>query len=253
MFFDRRAHTGSPGGVSLIMTTTPQIQNHNDTAAGRILLAWDAPNIMCALWELNHESPTQGQRPRFAALRRWLDDRAGPEGLAEGCVFLNVKSDGPRPTRFVEQVRQAGFWVFALPKHGTSDVDGPMVKYLKEECEKGDVAEVIVASHDRRCFAPALHELRRLGVRTTVIGFAERSLWATRNAEVDFVDLESIPDVFADALPRRAALSSVPRAGGFYPPAAMQCSGTSDQSAALEREPQHRGLLSRILGRGQAA
>src|ERR687897_657180 len=56
----------------------------------RVLLVWDAPNMDMSLGSLLGARPTSSFRPRFYAVGRWLLDVAGPDAVAEACVFTIV-------------------------------------------------------------------------------------------------------------------------------------------------------------------
>lgn len=51
----------------------------------------------------------------------------------------------------------------------------------------------------------------------TVIGFHEHATWAVDNEHLEFVDLEDIPDVFREPLPR-VNLDSLPEGGAWLQP-----------------------------------
>jgi uncharacterized protein len=116
------------------------------------------------------------------------------------------------------------------------------------------VKEIMVASHDRQCFASVLQELHQQGVRTTVLGFSERVPWAVCNAEIEFIDLESIPGMFPERLPReKISLKNLPRAGAFYMPVLSKRSGSHEERTCPPKSSERRGLFARLLGKHKAA
>jgi uncharacterized protein len=63
---------------------------------GRIVLAWDAPNIDMTLTQLLGHKPGPGDRPDMRAVLRWLVDQRAPDDDVEAAVFVNVAAQRPR-------------------------------------------------------------------------------------------------------------------------------------------------------------
>lgn len=206
------------------------------TAHNRVLLVWDAPNLDMGLGAILGGRPTAAHRPRFDALGRWLlgvtaDISAGSghgEGSAsldarpleaEATVFTNIapgSADVVRP--WVEALRNVGFAVFAKPKvDEDSDVDVDMLRHISLRRSEG-LAALIVASADGQAFRQPLEEIARDdGTPVQVLGFREHASWALASDTLEFVDLEDIPGVFREPLPR-IGLDSLPDEGAWLQP-----------------------------------
>src|SRR5690625_1253487 len=191
----------------------------------RVLLVWDAPNLDMGLGAILGGRPTSAHRPRFDALGRWLLERteqvvadSGQRAEAEATVFTNIavgSADVVRP--WVEALRNVGFAVFAKPKiDEDSDVDSDMLGHIALRKEQGLVA-VAVASADGQAFREPLEELCSAGVVVQVLGFREHASWALASDTLEFVDLEDIPGVFRERLPR-ISLDSLPERGAWLQP-----------------------------------
>ncbi|MHC9589135.1 NYN domain-containing protein [Corynebacterium diphtheriae] len=192
----------------------------------RLLLVWDAPNLDMGLGALLGGRPTTAHRPRFDAVGRWLLAKAGElahttgsKVESEATVFANVVPGSADSIRsWVEALRNVGFAVFAKPKlRDDTDVDPDMLAHIRKRFEEGDLAGVIVASADGRNFQETLDELASAGVAITVIGFHEHATWALANDRITFVDLEEIPGVFREPLPR-VSLDNLPEEGAWLKP-----------------------------------
>jgi putative heme uptake system protein len=193
----------------------------------RVLLVWDAPNLDMGLGAIIGGRPTAAHRPRFDALGRWLlsrtaDVSAGESGASlepEATVFTNIapgSADVVRP--WVEALRNVGFAVFAKPKvDEDSDVDVDMLNHIALRRSEG-LAALLVASADGQAFRQPLEEIAR-DDRTPVqvIGFREHASWALASDTLEFVDLEDIPGVFREPLPR-INLDSLPEQGAWLQP-----------------------------------
>lgn len=192
----------------------------------RVLLIWDAPNLDMGLGSILGGRPTAAHRPRFDALGRWLLARtaelaAEHPGRAiepEATVFTNIvpgSADVVRP--WVEALRNVGFAVFAKPKvdEGT-DVDADMLAHIALRREEG-LAAVLVASADGQAFRLPLEDIARSGIPAAVVGFREHASWALASDSLEFVDLEDIPGVFREPLPR-ISLDSLPESGAWLQP-----------------------------------
>lgn len=194
--------------------------------ANRVLLVWDAPNLDMGLGAILGGRPTAAHRPRFDALGRWLLSRttelaAGHPEVStepEATVFTNIapgSADVVRP--WVEALRNVGFAVFAKPKiDEDSDVDGDMLAHIALRRREG-LAGLLVASADGQAFRAPLEDVAKSGTPVQVLGFREHASWALASDTLDFVDLEDIPGVFREPLPR-IGLDSLPDHGAWLQP-----------------------------------
>jgi len=208
--------------------TTADARSSGDTADAplRVLLVWDAPNLDMGLGSILGGRPTAAHRPRFDALGRWLLARtaelaAGRTDVTlepEATVFTNIapgSADVVRP--WVEALRNVGFAVFAKPKiDDDSDVDADMLDHIALRHSDG-LAGVLVASADGQAFRQPLEDIVRSGVAVQVLGFREHASWALASDTLEFVDLEEIPGVFREPLPR-VGLDSLPEQGAWLQP-----------------------------------
>jgi len=195
-------------------------------ATARVLLVWDAPNLDMGLGSILGGRPTAAHRPRFDALGRWLLSRTAELSATrpdvtlepEATVFTNIapgSADVVRP--WVEALRNVGFAVFAKPKiDEDSDVDSDMLAHIELRRSEG-LASVLVASADGQAFKHPLEEIAREGVPVQVLGFREHTSWALASDTLEFVDLEDIPGVFREPLPR-IGLDSLPEQGAWLQP-----------------------------------
>ena len=191
----------------------------------RVLLVWDAPNLDMGLGAILGGRPTAAYRPRFDALGRWLLGRTAELSVGETCqvepeatVFTNIapgSADVVRP--WVEALRNVGFAVFAKPKvDEDSDVDSDMLAHIELRSGEG-LAGVVVASADGQAFREPLEQLVAAGVPAQVVGFREHASWAVASESLEFIDLEDIPGVFREPLPR-VSLDSLPDEGAWLQP-----------------------------------
>lgn len=206
--------------------TTDVGPSRADVATKRVLLIWDAPNLDMGLGAILGGRPTAAHRPRFDALGRWLLARTAE--LAAGCpevscepeatVFTNIAPGSAEVVRpWVEALRNVGFAVFAKPKvYEDSDVDDDMLAHIAAH-RAGGLASVLVASADGQAFRAPLEELASSGTPATVLGFREHASWALASDSLEFVDLEEIPGVFREPLPR-IGLDSLPEHGAWLQP-----------------------------------
>jgi uncharacterized protein len=197
-----------------------------EPAAKRVLLVWDAPNLDMGLGAILGGRPTAAHRPRFDALGRWLLTRTAELAARfpqvpvepEATVFTNIapgSADVVRP--WVEALRNVGFAVFAKPKiDEDSDVDSDMLAHIALRRDEG-LAGVLVASADGQAFRTPLEDIARSGTPVWVVGFREHASWALASDTLDFVDLEDIPGVFREPLPR-IGLDSLPEQGAWLQP-----------------------------------
>lgn len=216
-------HTGVAGHPAEKPAENPA---ETPPATARVLLVWDAPNLDMGLGALLGGRPTAAHRPRFDALGRWLLARAAElaarhPGVAmepEATVFTNIAPGSAEVVRpWVEALRNVGFAVFAKPKiDEDSDIDADMLAHIALRRSQG-LASVLVASADGQAFRAPLEEIARSGVPATVLGFREHASWALASDTLDFVDLEEIPGVFREPLPR-IGLDSLPENGAWLQP-----------------------------------
>ncbi|AGP29874.1 NYN domain-containing protein [Corynebacterium terpenotabidum] len=199
-----------------------------------VLLVWDAPNIDMGLGSLLGARPTSAHRPRFDAVGRWLvgltgeiteefsadltDDGVDVAPVPEATVFTNVAPGSADQVRgWVDALRNVGFAVFAKPKTADdSDVDPDMLAHIRRRHGEGVLDGLVVASADGRNFRELLEELSD-EIPVTVLGFREHSHWAVDNPLLTFVDLEDIPGVFREPLPR-VNLDNLPDGGAWLQP-----------------------------------
>ena len=191
-----------------------------------MLLIWDAPNLDMGLGAILGGRPTAAFRPRFDAIGRWLLEKTdelsqnvGQHVEPEATVFTNVAPGGADVVRpWVDALRNVGFAVFAKPKvEEESDVDPDMLAHIERRRKEGTLFGVAVASADGQNFHPTLHELALEGIPVTVIGFHEHAAWALADDMINFVDLEDIPGVFREPLPR-INLDQLPEDGAWLQP-----------------------------------
>lgn len=210
---------------------TPDAPAEPVSTVQRVLLVWDAPNLDMGLGSILGGRPTAAHRPRFDALGRWLLSRTAelsgrrqaeggvvPTLEPEATVFTNIapgSADVVRP--WVEALRNVGFAVFAKPKvDEDSDVDSDMLEHIALRRSEG-LAGVVVASADGQAFRTPLEDIAHDGVPVQVLGFREHASWALASDTLEFVDLEDIPGVFREPLPR-IGLDSLPEQGAWLQP-----------------------------------
>ena len=76
---------------------------------------------------------------------------------------------------------------------------------------------LLVASADGQAFRLPLEDIARTGTPVSVLGFREHASWALASDTLEFVDLEDIPGVFREPLPR-IGLDSLPEQGAWLQP-----------------------------------
>ena len=190
------------------------------------LLVWDAPNLDMGLGAILGGRPTAAYRPRFDAIGRWLLAEAaalsadtGERVEPEATVFTNVSPAGADAVRpWVEALRNVGFAVFAKPKSDEdSDVDQDMLAHIERRTAEGVLRGLVVASADGQNFLSTIEDLSARGIPVTVIGFHEHASWAVNSGALRFIDLEDIPGVFREPLPR-VNLDQLPEGGAWLQP-----------------------------------
>ena len=101
---------------------------------------------------------------------------------------------------------------FAKPKvDEDSDVDSDMLNHIALRRAEG-LCALLVASADGQAFRLPLEDIARTGTPVSVLGFREHASWALASDTLEFVDLEDIPGVFREPLPR-IGLDSLPEQG----------------------------------------
>ncbi|AHI02354.1 hypothetical protein CFAL_00915 [Corynebacterium falsenii DSM 44353] len=199
--------------------------DYDEPTTPRLLLVWDAPNIDMGLGSILGGRPNAAHRPRFDAVGRWLLDHSkelentfGEAVEPEATVFTNIapgSADVVRP--WVEALRNVGFAVFAKPKvDEDSDVDPNMLAHIRLRREQGMLDGLVVASADGQNFKDLLEELAD-EIPVFVLGFQEHATWAVGSPLLEFIDLEDIPGVFREPLPR-VNLDSLPDEGAWLQP-----------------------------------
>src|SRR5688500_2286118 len=98
---------------------------------GRVVLAWDAPNIDMTLSTLLGRRPGPNDRPDMRAVIRWLAEQRGPADRLEASVFVNVNPEQPHQLQgWIAFLQSIGIRVFAKPKvDRADDIDEAMVGY----------------------------------------------------------------------------------------------------------------------------
>lgn len=137
----------------------------------------------------------------------------------EATVFTNIVPGSAEVVRpWVDALRNVGYAVFAKPKLSEdSDVDPDMLDHFEVRRHTVGLAALIVASADGQAFREPLLEIAADGVPVTVVGFREHASWALSAPELEFLDLEDIPGVFREPLPR-IGLDSLPDDGAWLTP-----------------------------------
>jgi putative heme uptake system protein len=212
---------------------------------GILVFVWDAPNMNSAQEELIGPRPG-AVHADMSKLMEWLVERAG-DNVLNACLFFNVRGEpSPKYHSWLRFLSSRGFDLFLKPKRtDDSDVDSDMLRYIEERVACGDVVEVVVASHDARCFEEPMKRWAQQGMRVTLVGFAELANGWRDFEDVIFVDLESIPGLFGETLKRHINLWRLPDEGELF-------KSTSDP-ASYRRAPAARTRPPRAtLKRGSA-
>lgn len=191
-----------------------------------VLLVWDAPNLDMGLGSILGARPSGNQRPRFDAIGSWLvtwarqlSEEHDVAYEPEATLFANVAPDAADVMRpWVDALRNMGFAVFAKPKSTEdSDVDADMLTHIRRRYEEGVLGGLVIASADGRNFHDTATELAATGIPVTVLGFQEHTSWAMHADSLTFIDLEDIPGVFLEPLPR-LRLDQLPPEGAWLQP-----------------------------------
>jgi len=198
------------------------------------VLVWDAPNMDMCLAEIIGRKASPSIRPRMDALAGWFAGRARGGDRVEAAVFANVApGHETRLAGWVANLRQWGWSVFVKPKqHRADDVDDEMVRHIERHFRQGNLVELVIASHDGKAFVPLIRRFLADDVAVTLLGFRERMSADLLASGAEFVDLEYVPGVFVEPLPR-TNLFDLPRGGRWFE--AMQ---PLEGTAAPEPEPE---------------
>ena len=202
---------------------------------GRLrLLAWDAPNMDMCLSEVLGTRPTSETRPNLEALRFWLESQCQEGENVEACIFANVAPGYEQMMApWVVSLRHQGFAVFVRPKLSRNDdVDADILSHVQRRFEKGVLVSLTVGSHDAKAFREPLLGYAAAGVAVQVIGYREQDTYAATAEGIVFVDLETLPAVFARPLPRTNLFDLPPGGRWFDPFPAPGASGSRGDSPA---------------------
>lgn len=186
------------------------------------LLVWDGPNMDMQLSDIFGRIPVGPERPDMICLLRWFNERADEDEEAMACVFANVNAWGPSNPRlhgWLRHLSASGYWIWPRPKDkdGEGDIDESMIAFIRERWTD-DLREVIIASHDAACFGEIRRELMTAGVNVVVLGFSEYVNGFEELGSEGFWDLEGIPDVFTQPLPRHVNIWHLPQEGALIEP-----------------------------------
>jgi len=182
------------------------------------LLVWDAPNIDATLAGLLGNKPTRTTRPDYEAVARWLVGRSGAVEAVEAVAFVNVPPQLARNQQsFVHAIRSVGFGVYARPKlKPEDDIDDALVALVADRARSHRLADLVVATHDQALLT-RVAGVAGEAVGVTQLGFEEHAVPPQQPGAPAFVDLEDVPGVFHEPLPRQL-LTRLPREGLLFPP-----------------------------------
>ncbi len=201
----------------------------------RRLLVWDAPDMDQNLSEILGRKASPVHRPRMDRLAIWFAEGADPDDRVEACVFATVApGNEARLAAWVSNLRQWGWSVFVRPRHQRNDtVTDALARHVEHHFRHGNLAEVVIASHDGAPFGDALGRYALAGVKVTVLGYRERMRFDRGVPGVDLVDLEEVPGVFTGPLPR-TNLFDLPSGGRWFE-ALRPLEGTSGPRSTASR------------------
>lgn len=222
-----------------------------DNGSGKIrLLVWDERDVQQNLAEVIGREPELTDAPVMESVFLWLMDRCSDTETPSATVFKSVLSGTEEITApKVIELRQSGFSVFvrgAANRDDDADFMNDIMTQIDRTAGDGRLAEVIVASHVDT-FESRLESLASQGVKTAVVAFRERAGFAAANPKIDFIDLESIPELFRDELPR-TNLYDIPEDGralaplGF--PTRRSGRGTATSASAATASPASTGTTT---------
>lgn len=156
------------------------------------------------------------------AVMSWFVARCGTDKPV-ACIFANVRPNEASNPKFYGWIRyllDKGFSLFVKPKDasGEGDIDDDMLQFIRAR-QGDDLAEVIIASHDVKCFKDLITELTAAGVKVTVLGYTELVNGFDFSTNPSFMDLEAVPGGFPQPLPRFPNIWHLPPEGAFFDPA----------------------------------
>ena len=133
--------------------------------------------------------------------------------LLSGCALFEDEEEealGPSPLTEIQEEQEFD----RLWSDSVGDGQGGLFNRLRPAVG-GDT--LVVASADGQAFRAPLEEIAHDGVQVQVLGFREHASWALASDTLEFVDLEDIPGVFREPLPR-IGLDSLPEQGAWLQP-----------------------------------
>jgi len=203
----------------------------------KLVMVWDNPNMDRQLSEI-FGGGRPPRRPHMIHLLKWLRERAGDDELL-ACIFANISAVAATNEKFhayLQMMHDRGFAVFAKHKDqdGQGDIDADMVAYITKHLD--DCREVIIASHDAKCFETLIPELLARGITVTVLGYTGLMNGYDRIPGVEMIDLEWVPGVFATPLPREFNIWNIPAEGKLFEPAVQPRRGPRLRRAAAKPE-----------------
>lgn len=151
----------------------------------------------------------------------WFVARCGTDKPV-ACIFANVRpneASNPKFHGWLRYLSGKDFWLFLKPKDadGKGDIDNDMLKFIRDR-QDDDLAEVIIASHDAKCFNDLITELTAAGVKVTILGYTELVNAFDFSTNLGFMDLEAVPNVFSQPLPRFPNIWHLLPEGAFFNP-----------------------------------
>jgi uncharacterized protein len=175
------------------------------------LLIVDAPNVDAVVGRMLGRAPSRHERFDPSALSAWMK-RHAPNDMVERALFTNVTSPiRPGVEGWIRSLVDTGWRVFARPKlQPHDDIDEAMLAHLGAK----NWNNVVVFSHDSRCFAAPLSAMGKAGVAVTVLGFRESAGHLPDLAGVDFIDVDTVEGLFREMLPR-VRFTDLPAGGGW--------------------------------------
>jgi len=155
------------------------------------------------------------------AVMTWFVARCGTDKPV-ACIFANVKpneASNPKFHGWLRYLLGKDFCLFLKPKDasGEGDIDDDMLQFIRAR-QGDDLAEVIIASHDAKCFNDLITELTTAGVKVTVLGYTELVNGFDFSANLSFMDLEAVPNGFSQPLPRFPNIWCLPDEGTYFNP-----------------------------------
>lgn len=185
------------------------------------LFILDAPNIDMALTSRLGHRPAQAERPDFVALRQWLEQGLPPTMRLRACIFVNAPLEKERRAGlqgWVAYMVRIGYFVFVKPQNG-EDIDSEMLREINWLERESTLGELIVASHDAKCFLPVMKSLAAKSISVTAIGFREDAGQLGYELSIRYIDFADLPNVLPESTPTsRVDLDWLPDTGRWYAP-----------------------------------